>query len=99
MFEKNRVITAGVKEKVPDHIQNILWFLIETMPVKDLDYLQVFELKGDTIDGIPNQVIIHKQEQPPYSMEYTYRSYSAYCGKIFVIDDGEHSTMLLAEEY
>lgn len=47
------------------------------------------------------QQIIHSQEVPAYSKTYTFNCTEQECvsGKIFVIDDGEYCTMLLAEEY
>ena len=60
------------------------------------DYLQVFELNIE--DG--KQKVIHAQEVPEYKAEYLFSiDTPLFCGKIFVIDDETHSTMLLAEEY
>lgn len=61
------------------------------------DYLQVFEF---TVEG-NKQRIIHSQEEPEYKREYLLKLTDAlfFVGKIFVIDDGDHSTMILASEY
>ncbi len=45
------------------------------------------------------QKIIHEQEQPDYRKEYIVSADCSIDAKIFVIDAGDHSTMLLAEEY
>ena len=46
------------------------------------------------------QKITHTQEEPEYRMEYLISSDAPiFVGKIFVIDDETHVTMLLAEEY
>ena len=46
------------------------------------------------------QKITHIQEEPEYKREYLLQTdASIFIGKIFVIDDEAHSTMLLAEEY
>ena len=45
------------------------------------------------------QHITHTQEQPPYLYQMDVPCTDAVDAKIFVIDDGTHSTMLLAEEY
>ena len=58
------------------------------------DYLQVFEISG-AHDKVK---VIHTQEEPEYRREYLWDA-PVFCGKIFVIDDGDHSTMLLVEEY
>ena len=47
-----------------------------------------------------NQKIMHIQEEPEYEREYLIISDTPFfVGKIFVIDDETHSTMILAEEY
>lgn len=59
------------------------------------DYLQVFEL---TVEK-SSQFVKHRQEVPPYEETFIVGGMGTYIGKIFVIDDGDHSTMMLAEEY
>lgn len=39
------------------------------------------------------------QEEPEFEKTYVFPMEEPIYEKIFVIDDGEHSTMLLAEEY
>ena len=77
-------------------LQLFMWQCIDEMKVPK-DYLQVFEF---TLEN-GKQKIIHSQEQPEYKREYLLKLTDTpfYIGKIFVIDDGEHSTMLLASEY
>ena len=63
---------------------------------KPKDYLQVFTCTES--DG--KQKIEHIQEEPEYQREYLINIDAPYfIGKIFVVDDETHSTMLLAEEY
>lgn len=72
---------------------------INGRPIDEWVYLQVFEL-SETATGL--QRIVHKQEQPEYRVEYIITEEcapKAVTAKIFVIDDGDHCTMLLAEEY
>lgn len=45
------------------------------------------------------QIIQHKQEVPKYQNTYSVLVSNPVDTKIFVIDDGDYSTMLLAEEY
>lgn len=77
-------------------LQLFMWQCIDEMKVPK-DYLQVFEL---TVEG-NKQRIIHSQEEPEYKMEYLLDIAGPpfFIGKIFVIDDGDHSTMMLASEY
>lgn len=100
MFE-NKFITKGVSAEIPFYMQNLMWFLIESMEISKKDYLQVFELKKVVTNGKSYQKIIHRQEQPKYEKEFTIslNEKDIVESKIFVIDDITHCTMLLAEEY
>lgn len=60
------------------------------------DYLQVFNLSQEN----GQQKIEHVQEVPEYRREYLITlDIPIFTGKVFVIDDETHSTMLLASEY
>ena len=94
-FKNRRFITKGVEEKVPLRFQLFLWSCIDSLPPVR-DYLQVFKFTAGG-DGLK---ILHTQEEPNYRQEYLLAEDApVFLGKIFVIDDGEHSTMMLAEEY
>lgn len=98
MFDsKNRYITSGIESSVPLYLIMILWELIDREKQNNkLDYLQIFRLSKEN----GRQRIVHEQEQPkPFKKTYMYRMPETFTGKIYVIDDGDHETMLLAEEY
>lgn len=102
MFEKeNRYVTRGINAEVDIRIQIILLDMIDKLKYKgdiELDYLQVFEV--EKVHGIIK--IEHRQEVPSYSQAYMLNGVDIEINtpmKIFVIDDGENSTMMLAEEY
>jgi hypothetical protein len=95
LFNNQRYITRGIEVTVPIWLQSLLWYAIETMEVESKDHLQVFTITA----GSGRQKIIHAQEQPPYEHKYDFRTRDPITAKVFVIDDGDHSTMLLAEEY
>ena len=95
MFKNPRYATRGINAEIPLALQLILWKMIDEMKVAQKDYLQVFILSSENGE----QKIIHKQEQPDYHKEYVFSGDCLVNAKIFVIDDGDHSTMLLAEEY
>ena len=95
MFQNNKYLTRGVSQTIPNWLVILLWYLIAAMQTESKDYLQVFRLQK-TGQG---QRITHTQEQPPYSKELFVPCTDAVNAKLFVIDDGTHSTMLLAEEY
>lgn len=94
MFDNNRYLTCGVDSTIPLELQLFLWECVEHMP-SPKDYLQVFELKP--VGSL--QSITHSSEEPEYHMEYLLPLEVPITGKLYVIDDGSHSTMLLAEEY
>ena len=101
MFNKeNRYITKGINEIVDIRLQIFMWRAIDNLnyKVEKVDYLQVFEIEKEygTI------TINHRQEVPKYNEEHIIELCDIEVVgkiKIFVIDDGDHSTMLLAEEY
>ena len=97
MFEKSkgRYLTRGVDEKIPIDIQIFMWKAVDNMP-EPKDYLQVFNLSVE--NGL--QVIKHTSEQPKFEMTYILTALTkAVTAKVYIIDDGDHCTMLLAEEY
>ncbi len=59
----------------------------------------MFSVSCEEKDGLSHLSIVHSQENPEYSQTYTAVTQDKVTAKIFVIDDGDHSTMLLAEEY
>lgn len=94
-FKNRRYITKGINSSVPLLTQLFLWQCIDRLDCPK-DYLQIF--KCSVYDGM--QKITHIQEEPEYTKEYLIQTDTPlFVGKIFAIDDGEHSTMLLAEEY
>ena len=94
MAKQQRYLTCGVDSTIPLEIQLFLWECVERMPAPR-DYLQVFELKP--VGSL--QSITHSSEEPEYHMEYLLPMEVPITEKLYVIDDGSHSTMLLANEY
>lgn len=94
MFQNQRFLTRGVQAEIPMELQLFLWDCIDQLP-EERDYFQVFKL--DVSDE--KQHIHHFSEQPEYSKEYRIPTEKPITAKVYVIDDTDHSTMLLAEEY
>ena len=92
---EKRFMTIGVAERIPVWLQNPLWHLRDTMQVEQQDYLQVFALTRSE----DTQTIIHTQEQPDYRKALVVPAADAVAEKVYIIEDVEHVTMLLAEEY
>ena len=94
MATNERFLTCGVDSTIPPEIQLFLWECVEKLR-EPKDYLQVFELKSAGC----LQSITHSSEEPAYKMEYLLPSDTPITEKLYIIDDGDHSTMLLASEY
>lgn len=111
----SRFITSGVNNKIDTLIIERLWNLIDSMDIKEKDYLQVFE-----IEKLNDKLIIeHRQEIPEYKKIHVINLidqeqenenlcfkhlttdvlFPDYKVKIFVMDSLDYSTMMLAEEY
>lgn len=76
-------------------LQLFMWQCIDSMDCEK-DYLQIFKITLS--DG--KQKITHIQEEPEYLREYLLNADApVFVGKVYVIDSGRYSTMLLAEEY
>lgn len=95
LFQNKRYMTKGVAEKIPFELQMTLWAMIEA--IEQPDYLQVFQLEIEKGKG----TIQHSQEEPEYkkTVQIMLIDEDSIHEKVFVIDDGDYSTMLLAEEY
>ena len=95
MFQNPRYLTRGVQETIPPELQLLMWDALDALP-EPKDYFQVFRIF--VLNGI--QCIEHEQEQPPFKREYLLPIVeNPTTAKVYIIDDGDHSTMLLAEEY
>ena len=94
MFNNPRYLTAGVAATIPEFLQLFMWQCVDRPP-DERDYLQVFRLEPFG----KMQQIRHTAEQPEHQMLYMIPCDEPITEKIYVIDDDDHSTMLLAEEY
>lgn len=94
MFDGKKYITRGISETIPLEIQIILWDMVLSMQVTK-DYLQIFELS--TNENI--LTVKHFQEVPPYEKNYKFIFLEPINEKIYIIDDGDYSIMLLNNEY
>ena len=94
MFDNERYLTCGVDSSIPLELQLFLWNCVDGLP-EPRDHLQVFDLKQVGI----LQCITQRSEEPEYRKTYLIPSDSPVSNKIYIIDDGDHSTMLLASEY
>ena len=100
-FDSHRYITRGVAAEIPLDIQLMLFESIEVMrdKVEELDWLQVMKLEGITKDDVSVLRIVHVQEMPEGQVEYYLACEFEGKQTVFVVDDVDHVTMLLASEY
>ena len=94
MFSNKWFLTCGVDSIIPFELQLFLWECVERMPAPK-DYLQVFELKP--VGNL--QSITHSSEEPAYKMEYVIPMENPIADKVYILDNGDCSTMLLSSEY
>jgi len=94
MFDNNRYLTCGIDSKIPLELQLFMWECVDQLP-PERDYLQIFDLE---IVG-SMQSITHRSEEPEYRKVYLLPSEKPITEKLYIIDDGDHCTMLLASEY
>ncbi len=90
MFTNERYLTREVADRVPIDIQLLMWDLVQQ--IEEKDYLQVFEL---TPKGSGVVEMIHKQEIPESTMIHKIKEKM----KLYIIDNGEYSTMMFSHEY
>ncbi len=96
MFQNERYLSRGADERIPWPISMLLWKMVDSMEISQKDCVQVFELHKTEY----GQSILHFQEEPPYRHELDVSPYTkAVDAKVYIIDDGKRSTMLLADEY
>jgi hypothetical protein len=101
MFDNDRYVSKGIQQTIPLELQSFMWNSIDKLKAQkyDLDYLQIFQLTKQRVEDIFLQQIIHSQELPKFVKTYILLSNEAIDTKVFVIDNGKYSTMLLYEEY
>lgn len=91
----NRYLTRGVNATIPLAVQLYLWQLYDALPKDRRDWLQIFRISPEK----DHLMILHEQEVPEYREAHQMKGVPLFSAKIYLIDDGDHETMLLAEEY
>lgn len=92
-----------------DEVCCLLWTILDQFIATkaiEADYLQIFRLKTEVVNGKYILSITHEQEVPSYVNQLAgiYQVAKAINEKVYVISDydedgNEYSTMLLADEY
>ncbi|MGL6106857.1 DUF960 family protein [Romboutsia sp.] len=96
MFSNERYLTREVADRVPIEIQILMWNLVEKIE-GEKDYLQVFEVIPNGREFVE---IIHKQEIPEFTFSYIVKNTGIETKmKLYIIDNGQYSTMMFSHEY
>ena len=98
----NEYVTRGVAEKVDQYLLLKCIEMLVSMKEQNVepDYLQVYSIRHDEQKN--SLTIRHSQEEPDFEHEVTFElpfGVKPYEGKLYYIDDVDHRTFLLAEEY
>jgi hypothetical protein len=96
--KQQKYVTAGVCDKISPLTQMMIWQLASTVPCQ-ADYLQVFRLNPGVKNGRAVQIVRQSQEVPEFQRSLSFYCEEAVTAKLFMIDDGDHITLLLASEY
>ena len=102
MFENPRYVSRAIADAVAVDIQQLVWALLDerVKSKEELDYLQVFDLAMESMMGECIQKVLHQQEQPFYENLTVHRTFSMpLTMTIWVIDDGDRTTMLVPSDY
>ena len=101
LFKSAKYKTKGISSEIPLCLEKLMWSMIEEMKVEKQDYFQVFILEKESENSRIVQKITHIQEQPEYEKTVVVPicENEVVEAKVYVIDDIDHCTMLLAEEY
>lgn len=96
LFQNDRYVTEGIKDKLYPLHQLLLWNFIDEMDVEQKYYFQSFNITG----GVQVVEIEHIQDTPPYRAVHRLKTGILIENiKVYVIDDEERTTMLLSNEY
>jgi len=94
LFIGKKMVSPRVADAIPQWLQNMLWYLIETMEVDVKKRVQLFELSTVLQDGIIRQRIIHLQ-QPNYHREYVVSAVVMVEALIVAIDTGKYCVLIM----
>lgn len=103
LFNNPGYMTRGFQTEIPIETQQLIFALLNKakQTLTEMDYLQVFKLDKISSNGSFLQRLTHTQEIPPFeeTVFLVLPEDQIITTKIFVIDDGDLHTFLLASEY
>ncbi|MCM3625511.1 DUF960 domain-containing protein [Brevibacillus borstelensis] len=103
MLDVPRYTTRNVAEQIGLELQLALWTALDHRAEQgqELDYLQVFELSVEWVDGEQLQKVINRQEQPQHEVSFYVNGVETPIDGVtlWLIDSGEYCTLLFPQEY
>lgn len=103
MYNNQAYMTKGFQSEIPVITQATIFDCLEKSrhSLEAMDYLQIFELKKIRSNDTVLQEILYKQEVPAFEETILLElpEDQIINTKVYVIDDGDHHTFLLASEY
>jgi len=95
LFKGKKYITSKTVQTIPWIIILVLWEMVDSMMVKQKDYEQLFELYTTNQE----QIICHMQQEHPYLYELELPCAKPVNAKLYIVDKGTYSIIMLADEY
>lgn len=95
MSNNKKIVSKRVESEIPQWLQNMLCYLIESMIVSEKERVQVFDLSRTFHEGNWKQKIIHSQDSPAYRSEHIVTALDTVNAKIIVIHDENYCVMLM----
>lgn len=94
---ENRSVTQGICDRIPVWLQNLMWYLWESIPPPERGYMQVFRLSCAE-SGV--QAVQLSQKEPPYCRQVEVDApEGAVMAKIYVLKDENIAVMMLESEF
>jgi len=95
LFKGKRYLTSRSVQEIPWVTILVLWEMIDGMRVKHRDREQLFELYATN----HCQIICHMQQEHPYLYELELPCAKPVDAKVYIVDKGTYSIMMLADKY
>ncbi|RAU91043.1 DUF960 family protein [Paenibacillus sp. YN15] len=98
MFNGTKIISQSVQDAVPLWLQNVIWYVLETMDIPVQSAVQSFRLTSQPKTDDPRSyhlTVLHCQQHPYYRKEHALTAPRPVTAHILVIDNPPHCFMLL----
>jgi len=87
--------TNEVKERVPENIRPVLWFMLEELDAPSTNHC--FELSIEETDGNLRQHIIHTQRDTEYCEKFSFKCPNPICMSVYIVGFGANDWLMLLQ--